>query len=132
MARAASKVAPANVAAANPSTRAGLGVALLIVLAVPRAARLLYPAIWVEDDFYLEAAWMVSGGMRAYLDFVHPHFPLLEFISAAYLKIFGASHFSIEILNEAAIYATSLLTFKLGARITSRRAATSAAIVYAT
>jgi hypothetical protein len=132
MARASSKSAPANAQGANPATRALFGGTLLIVLAIPRLARLLYPAIWVEDDFYLEAAWMVSVGMRPYLDFVHPHFPLLEFVSAAYLKIFGASHLSIEILNEAAIYTTSLLTFKLGARITSRRAATSAAILYAT
>ena len=105
---------------------------LLIILAIPRFVRLFYPAIWVEDDFYLEAAWLVSAGMRPYLDFVHPHFPLLEYLSAGYLKIFGASHFSIEILNEAAIYATSLLTFKLAARVTTRRAAISAAILYAT
>ena len=105
---------------------------LLIALAIPRLVRLFYPAIWVEDDFYLEAAWLVSAGMRPYLDFVHPHFPLLEYFSAAYLKIFGASHFSIEILNEAAIYATSLLTFKLAVRMTTRRAAIGAAILYAT
>jgi hypothetical protein len=70
--------------------------------------------------------------MRPYLDFVHPHFPLLEYLSAGYLRIFGASHFSIEILNEAAIYVSSLLTFKLAARVVSRRAAMSAAILYAT
>ncbi len=126
MARASSKGAPAT------ATRDEIGAALLVILALPRLVRLLYPAIWVEDDFYLEAAWLVSVGMRPYLDFVHPHFPLLEYLSAGYLKIFGASHFSIEILNEAAIYATSLLTFKLAARVTTRRAATSAAILYAT
>ena len=38
-----------------------IGAALLIVLAIPRFVRLLYPAIWVEDDFYLEAAWLVSA-----------------------------------------------------------------------
>ncbi len=113
-------------------SRSDIGAALLIICAIPRLVRLFYPAIWVEDDFYLEAAWLVSAGMRPYLDFVHPHFPLLEFLSAGYLKIFGASHFSIEILNEAAIYITSLLTFKLAARITTRRAAISAAILYAT
>src|SRR5208337_4860087 len=126
MARAFSKGAPAI--AARPE----IGAVLLIILAIPRLVRLLYPAIWVEDDFYLEAAWLVSTGMRPYLDFVHPHFPLLEYLSAGYLKIFGASHFSIEILNEAAIYATSLLTFKLATRVTTRPAAISAAILYAT
>ena len=126
MARASSKGAPAQ------ASRDEIGAALLIVLALPRFMRLLYPAIWVEDDFYLEAAWLVSAGMRPYLDFVHPHFPLLEYLSAGYLEIFGASHLSIEILNEAAIYVTSLLTFKLAARVTTRRAAISAAILYAT
>jgi dolichyl-phosphate-mannose-protein mannosyltransferase len=128
MARDFSKSAPAI----GTSAQAELGAMLMIILAIPRLVRLFYPAIWVEDDFYLEAAWLVSAGMKPYLDFVHPHFPLLEYLSAGYLKIFGASHFSIEILNEAAIYATSLLTFKLAARVTTRRAATSAAILYAT
>lgn len=105
---------------------------LLVVLAIPRLVRLFYPAIWVEDDFYLEAAWLMSAGLRPYLDFVHPHFPLLEYFSALYLTVFGASHVSIEILNEAAIYVTSLLTFKLSARVTTHRAATAAAILYAT
>jgi Dolichyl-phosphate-mannose-protein mannosyltransferase len=126
MVRVSSKGAPAVAA------RTELGAVLLIILALPRLVRLAYPAIWVEDDFYLEAAWLVSAGMRPYVDFVHPHFPLLEYLSAGYLRIFGASHFSIEILNEAAIYVTSLLTFKLAARVTTRRAATSAAILYAT
>ncbi len=127
MARASSKAVPATLAA-----RTEIGAALLIILAIPRLVRLIYPEIWVEDDFYLEAAWLVSVGMRPYLDFVHPHFPLLEYFSAGYLRIFGASHFSIEVLNETAIYVTSLLTFRLAARITTRRAAIGAAILYAT
>ena len=105
---------------------------LLIALLIPRLLRLFYPAAWVEDDFYLEAAWLVSAGMRPYLDFVHPHLPLLEWITAGYLRVFGASHFSIEVLNEAAIYVTSILTFKLAVRVTTRRAAICAAILYAT
>jgi hypothetical protein len=132
MARASSKSAPGKAAVNEASSRIELGAMLLIILAIPRVVRLFYPAIWVEDDFYLEAAWLVTVGLRPYLDFVHPHFPLLEYVSAGYLKIFGASHFSIEILNEAAIYATSLLTFKLAARVATRRAALSAAILYAT
>ncbi len=126
MARASSKGVPAI------ASRTEIGAALLIILAIPRLVRLFYPAIWIEDDFYLEAAWLVSAGIPPYVGFVHPHFPLLEYLSAGYLKIFGASHFSIEILNEAAIYATSLLTFKLAARVMTRRAAIGAAILYAT
>src|ERR1022692_4197336 len=131
MARTSSSGAPSK-AIAPASTRIDLGATLLIVLLIPRLMRVLYPAIWVEDDFYLEAAWLTSAGLRPYIDFVHPHFPLLEFIAAGYLKVFGASHFSIEILNGAAIYLTSILTFKLAVRVTSRRAAIGGAILYAT
>jgi len=92
---------------------------------------MLYPEIWVEDDFYLESSWLVSVGMRPYLDFVQPHMPLLEWIAAGYLKLFGASYLSIEFLNEAAIFATSLLTYALARRIAGRPAAICASILYA-
>jgi hypothetical protein len=92
---------------------------------------MLYPEVWIEDDFYLESAWLVSQGMRPYLDFVHPHLPLLEWIAGAYLRVFGASHLTIEMLNEAAIYATSLLTFTLARRVANRPTAVAAAILYA-
>jgi hypothetical protein len=104
---------------------------LIAVLLIPRIARMLYPEIWVEDDFYLESAWLVSVGMRPYLDFVQPHMPLLEWIAAGYLKLFGASYLSIEFLNEAAIFATSLLTYILARRIAGRPAAICASILYA-
>ena len=87
------------------------------MLAAPRILRMLYPEIWVEDDFYLESAWLVSVGMRPYIDFIQPHMPLLEWIAAGYLKLFGASHLSIEFLNESAIFATSLLTYALARRV---------------
>jgi len=101
------------------------------VLAAPRILRMLYPEIWVEDDFYLESAWLVSVGMRPYIDFIQPHMPLLEWIAAGYLKLFGASHLSIEFLNEAAIFATSLLTYALARRVAGRPAAIAASILYA-
>src|ERR1700722_10545337 len=104
---------------------------LIIILLIPRIARMLYPEIWVEDDFYLESAWLVSVGMRPYLDFVQPHMPLLEWIAAGYLKLFGASYLSIEILNEAAIFATSLLTYSLARRVAGRPTAIAASILYA-
>ena len=101
------------------------------MLAAPRILRMLYPEIWVEDDFYLESAWLVSVGMRPYIDFIQPHMPLLEWIAAGYLKLFGASHLSIEFLNEAAIFATSLLTYALARRVAGRPTAIAASILYA-
>src|SRR6202451_809511 len=110
---------------------ARIGVWLIVVLLIPRIARMLYPEVWVEDDFYLESAWLVSVGMRPYLDFVQPHMPLLEWIAAGYLKLFGASYLSIEILNEAAIFATSILTYALAHRVAGRPTAIAASILYA-
>ena len=110
---------------------ASIGAWLVVVLLVPRVVRMFYPEVWVEDDFYLESAWLVSVGMRPYLDFVHPHMPLLEWIAAGYLKLFGASYLSIEILNEAAIFATSLLTYPLARRVAGRPTAICASILYA-
>jgi hypothetical protein len=108
-----------------------IGAWLIVALLIPRILRTLYPEIWVEDDFYLESAWLVSVGMRPYLDFVQPHMPLLEWIAAGYLKLFGASYLSIEILNEAAIFATSIITYSLARRIAGRPTAIAASILYA-
>src|ERR1700691_3524551 len=110
---------------------ARIGAWLIVVLLIPRSIRMLYPEVWVEDDFYLESAWLVSVGMRPYLDFVQPHMPLLEWIAGCYLKLFGASHQSIEILNEAAIFAASILTWSLARRVAGRPTAIAASILYA-
>ena len=118
-------------ASADGVDAARIGAWLIVVLAAPRILRMLYPEIWVEDDFYLESAWLVSVGMRPYIDFIQPHMPLLEWIAAGYLKLFGASHLSIEFLNEAAIFATSLLTYALARRVAGRPAAIAASILYA-
>jgi Dolichyl-phosphate-mannose-protein mannosyltransferase len=126
--RRSSRRVPADAANADA---ARIAAWLVAVLLIPRILRMLYPEVWVEDDFYLEAAWMVSVGMRPYLDFVHPHMPLLEWIAAGYLKLFGASYRSIEFLNEAAIFVTSLLTFSLARRVAGRPTAIAASILYA-
>jgi hypothetical protein len=103
---------------------------MAIVLVVPRLARFFYPEIWIEDDFYLENAYLVSVGMRPYLDFLHVHFPVLEWIAAVYIKLFGASLVSLGFLNEAAIFATSLLVFGLARRTADRPIALASAILY--
>jgi Dolichyl-phosphate-mannose-protein mannosyltransferase len=108
----------------------GIGVGLAIVLVVPRLARIFYPEVWVEDDFYLENAYLVSVGMRPYLDFLHVHFPVLEWAAGLYIKLFGASLLSLEFLNQAAIYVTSLLVFGLARRAADRPVAFASAILY--
>ena len=109
---------------------ARIGVGLALLLLAPRLVRLFYPEVWIEDDFYLENAFLVSIGMRPYVDFIHVHFPVLEWIAGAYMKLFGASLLSLEFLNEAAIYITSLLVFALAQRVASRQVAIASAILY--
>lgn len=92
---------------------------------------MLYPFVWIEDDFYFESAFLASRGLRPYLDFVHTHMPVLEFFTALHVKIFGASHRSLELLSEATYYLSSLLVFRLAARCAGRRPAILAALLYA-
>ncbi len=118
-------------ASADSAGAARIGAWLIVALLIPRVMRMFCPEVWVEDDFYLESAWLVSVGMRPYLDFVHPHMPLLEWIAGCYLKLFGTSHLSIEVLSEAAIFVASLLSYSLVRRVAGRPAAIAASILYA-
>jgi hypothetical protein len=104
---------------------------LLVALIVPRLLRLLYPAVWVEDDLQLESALAVSKGLRPYIDFAHAQMPLLEWAAGLSIRIFGASHLLMELLNAAAIYVTSLLVFLVGRRTVGSRTATMASVLYA-
>lgn len=107
-----------------------IGWILVLALIAPRLIRMLYPQVWIEDDFYLESAWLVAAGARPYLDFVQPHMPLLEWFAGAYLKLFGTSHLSLELLNQAAIFITSILVYRLSSRVTGRTGAAVAALLY--
>ncbi len=57
--------------------------------------------------------------------------PLLEWAGGLYIRLVGASHIGMEMLNGAAIYTTSLLVFVVGRPAAGGRAATAAAILYA-
>ncbi len=110
---------------------AALTLWLLAALALPRLIRILYPAVWVEDDVLLQCALSVAKGLRPYLDFAHAQMPLLEWVAGLYIHVFGASHVRMEILNAVAIYATSLLVFFVRRRAAGGRAATAASLLYA-
>src|SRR5947209_18312999 len=89
----------ARASSAVPADPATLTTWLLAALAVPRLVRLLYPSIWVEDDLLLESALATAKGLRPYLDFAHAQMPLLEWLAGAYIRLVGASHVRMEILN---------------------------------
>jgi len=103
---------------------------LLAALVIPRLVRALYPEIWVEDDQLMENAFAVARGLRPYLDFSHAQLPVLEWVAGAYVRAIGASELRMELLNGAAIYATSVLVFCLAQRALDRRAAIAAALLY--
>jgi 4-amino-4-deoxy-L-arabinose transferase-like glycosyltransferase len=104
---------------------------LLIAFAVPRIIRIAYPEVWVEDDLYLQSAFNITAGLHPYIDFVHPQMPLLEWIAAAYIRLVGASHLTFEVANEAAIFATTVFVYKLGAKVFDRRVGTAGALLFA-
>jgi hypothetical protein len=103
---------------------------LLVALAIPRLVRMLYPAVWVEDDLLLESSFAAARGLRPYVDFAHAQMPLLEWATGLYIRVFGASHARMEILNGAAIYATSVLIVVFGRRAVGSRAAAAGALLY--
>ena len=129
-AKRARRARPAAARAAIPEA-ARIPAWLLIALAVPRAIRLLYPEVWVEDDLYLESAYAIANGLKPYIDFAQPQMPLVEWLGAAWVALVGASHLRMEVLNAAAIYATSVLVFAFARRAVGRGPAIAAALLYA-
>jgi hypothetical protein len=62
-------------------------MALLLALAAPRLLRLAFPQIWIEDDWYINGAWMMSRGFLPYRDFPLPHLPALELALAGLFSV---------------------------------------------
>lgn len=131
MSHRASRRRPRTAAFVPPEPPAPLALWLIVALAIPRVLRILYPAVWVEDDLLLESAFAVSKGLRPYLDFAHAQMPLLEWVASAYLRLLGASVVRMEILNALAIYAVSVLVFVVGRRAVDGRAAAAGSLLYA-
>ena len=129
-AKRARKARPAHAPAAPPDERR-IAAWLLVALMVPRAIRLLYPDVWVEDDLYLESAYAITKGLKPYVDFAQPQMPLVEWLGAAWVALAGGSHLRMEVLNAAAIYATSVLVFLFARRAVGRGAAIAASLLYA-
>lgn len=72
---------------------------LLLLLALPRAARIASPRAWAEDEQFFAAAELVRRGAEPYQDFVHVNLPLLEQMLAGMFALFGTLLFSAELFT---------------------------------
>ena len=88
-------------------------VVLLAVLVVPRVARFCSSRVWLEDTPYVYAGFLIAQGQRPHLDFVCPHFPVLESGLAAAYWLFGASHRTAEAITQIVTLLSCLLVFCL-------------------
>jgi len=105
-------------------------LAAAFVIAAPRLARILYPELVIEDDFYLQNAFLLSTGERPYLDFTLNHFPLLEYAFAALVRLLGPSIELAEYVTQACVAVNTLAVLILGSRLCGRRAGLAAAALY--
>ncbi|MGE5242592.1 MAG: hypothetical protein ACM3SQ_00005 [Betaproteobacteria bacterium] len=119
------------------SASAAVVVVFLALLAVPRIVRMAYPQVWIEDESYLNGAFMLARGWLPYRDFPLPHFPALEALLAAVFLVAPISIRTAEVVTGIAAVLGSALVFLLGREIersadAPRHMSTVAAIVFAT
>jgi len=115
------------------TTRHSLAMAAgLILLAAPRIVRMAYPQIWIEDESYLNGAFMLARGFLPYRDFPLPHFPALEGLLAAVFLVAPISIRSAEVFTQLAAFLGSVLVYVLGRRLGDSLAGAAAALVFAT
>lgn len=113
-------------------TRALALAGLLVLLAIPRIARLAYPQIWIEDESYLNGAFMLSRGFMPYRDFPLPHFPALDALLASVFLVAPISIRTAEVVTQLATFAGSVLVFTLGRRLGDPLSGGCGALVFAT
>ena len=101
------------------------------ILAIPRIVRYSYPEIFVEDDFYLQNAFLLSVGEKPYHDFILNHFPVLEIFLKTIFNMFGTSIQTVEVLTQSFVLLNSFLILIIGLLIKDRYAGLAAAFLYA-
>lgn len=109
-----------------------MSAAFLLVLLAPRIIRMLWPQVWIEDDSYLNGAFLLASGRAPYTTFPLPHFPLLEGMLAALFQVLPASIRTAEAFSQTAMFASSVLVWRLGRRLSGNAGGMAAAIVFAT
>lgn len=124
--------APARRSTAADAGTTRAAALFILLLALPRIIRLLWPQVWIEDDSYLNGAFLMASGRAPYTTFPLPHFPLLEASLAALLKIFPATIRTAEVFTQAAALAGSILVWRVGRRLGGAVCGAAAALIFAT
>jgi len=104
----------------------------VLVATVPRIVSLAADPLWVEDDAYLNCALAMARGEVPYHDFVHPHTPLLEWFTAAYLSVTGPSVNAVLFATQLVVLVLTALVALVGLRLGGPRTAAVAAALTAT
>jgi len=103
-----------------------------MALIVPRLVRMAWPQVWIEDESYLNCAFMLATGHAPYTSFPMPHFPLLEGLLALVMQVFPASIRTAETLTQIAAFAASVAVWRLGRTLGGRVCGVAAALIVAT
>src|SRR5262249_18328703 len=95
-------------------------------------ARIAYPQVWIEDESYLNSAFLLARGFLPYRDFPLPHFPTLEGFLASIFLVAPISIRTAECVTQVAAFLGSGLVFAIGRRLGGTVTGTSAAVIFAT
>ena len=93
-------------------------VAILAAVFVPMSILRLVDA---DEGAYLMAAKLVMQGKLLYHDFSYPQMPLLPYLYAAWMKIFGTSWYAARLLSAFFSVALGLAVYQQILRLTGRR-----------
>ncbi|MBN1550478.1 glycosyltransferase family 39 protein [bacterium] len=105
-------------------------VLAVLILSAPRLARLMSPAVHIEDPNYIYGAFLITLGQQPFLQFAQPNPPLLESFLALFYMIFGVSYRIPEMLTALAYIGTGIVIYRMGSRWFSPIAGLWAAVFY--
>jgi len=110
-------------------TLAALAVILLAQLAIHA---ILLDRLFVNDEgHYIAYSWFTSKGEVMYRDYFEHRPPLLEFISAPVVLLFGPSLGALRLLPAAAMLGTAILVFIIARKLYGENAAVLSCAAFA-
>lgn len=120
-----SAVRPADVTVAGileGTNRAVAYVVLAAILAAVFVPMSIFRLVDADEGAYLIAAKLVMQGKLLYHDFSYPQMPLLPYLHAVWMKIFGSSWYAGRLLSALLSVALGLAVYQQIVRLTTRPA----------